>query len=83
LELEQAVQGLEIAEDRKKMGKKWFVSNAMGFSIGITPAKDLMESLEGSGNARKNYIETVYSLNMALARLSQAVGTEVTHLKYQ
>jgi len=82
-ELEQAAQGLEIAENRKKIGKKWFVSNAMGFSIGITPAKDLMESLEGSGNARKNYIETVYSLNMALAHLSQAVGTEVTQLKYQ
>lgn len=83
LELDQAVQGLEIATQRKKLSKKWFVSNAMGFSIGITPAKDLMESLEGSGNARKNYIETVYSLNMALAKLSQAVGTEVTQLKYQ
>ena len=82
-ELEQAAQGLEIAENRKKLSKKWFVSNAMGFSIGITPAKDLMESLEGSGNARKNYIETVYGLNMALARLSQAVGTEITQLKYQ
>ena len=83
LELEQAAQGLEIAAERKKLGKKWFVSNAMGFSVGITPAKDLMESLEGSGNARKNYIETVYSLNMALAKLSQAIGTEVTQLKYQ
>ena len=83
LELEQAVQGLEIAAERKKLSKKWFVSNAMGFSIGITPAKDLMESLEGNGNARKNYIETLYSLNMALAKLSQAVGTEVTQLKYQ
>lgn len=82
-EFEQAAQGLEIAESRKKISKKWFVSNAMGFSIGITAAKDLMESLEGNGNARKNYIETVYSLNMALARLSQAVGAEVTQLKYQ
>jgi outer membrane protein TolC len=82
LEMEQAAQGLEIAESRRKLGKKWFVSNAMGFSIGITPAKDLMESLEGSGTARKNYIETVYSLNMALAKLSQAVGVEVTQLKY-
>ncbi len=83
LELDQAAQGLEIASNRKKLGKKWFISNAMGFSIGITPTKDLMESLEGNGNARKNYIETVYSLNMALAKLSQAVGTEITQLKYQ
>jgi len=82
LEMEQAAQGLQIAEHRKKLGKKWFISNAMGFSVGITPAKDLMESLEGSGTARKNYIETVYSLNMALAKLSQAVGVEITQLKY-
>jgi outer membrane protein len=81
-ELDQAAQGLDVALERKKMTKKWFVSNAMGFSIGITPAKDLMESLEGNGNARKNYIETVYSLNMALARLSQAVGKEVAELHY-
>lgn len=54
----------------------------MGWSIGITPAKDLMESLEGNGLSRKNYIETVYSLNMALARLSQAVGIEIAQLTH-
>ncbi len=82
LELDQASQGLVIAEARKKLGKKWFLSNAMGWSIGITPAKDLMESLEGNGLSRKNYIETVYSLNMALARLSQAVGIEIAQLTH-
>jgi outer membrane protein len=82
-ELEQAITGLEVAERRRALGKKWFVSSAMGWSIGITPAKDLMESLEGNGLARKNYIETVYALNMALGHLSQAIGQEVTELKYR
>ena len=54
----------------------------MGWSIGITPPKDLLEALEGNGLARKNYIETIYSLNMALGHLSQAVGKEVTEMKY-
>jgi outer membrane protein len=82
-ELEQAREGLEIAQRRKALGKKWFVSSAMGWSIGLTPAKDLLESLEGEGLAKKNYVETVFAYNMALARLTQAVGQEVTHLKYR
>ncbi len=81
-EVEQALEGLEVADRRKQVSKKWFVQSAMGWSIGITPAKDLMEALEGDGLSKKNYIETVYSLNMALGKLSQAVGQEVTGLKY-
>lgn len=81
-ELEQAVEGLVVADRRRKTSKKWFVSNAMGWSIGITAAKDLLEALEGDGLAKKNYIETVYSLNLALAKLSLAIGQEVTELKY-
>jgi len=81
-ELEQAIDSLEVAERRRLTSKKWFVGSAMGWSIGITPAKDLMEALEGDGLAKKNYIETVYMLNMALARLSQAIGKEATELSY-
>lgn len=81
-ELEQAEKSLEVASRRRDTAKKWFVSNSMGWSVGVTPAKDLLESLEGSGLARKNYIETLYSLNLALAKLSQAVGTEVTEISY-
>jgi outer membrane protein len=82
-EFEQARDGLEIATNRRKLGKKWFVSSAMGWSVGLTPAKDLLEALEGEGLAKRNYIETVFNLNMSLARLSKAVGQEVTHLKYK
>jgi len=82
-EVDQAQQGLDVAKRRKDLGKKWFVSSAMGWSVGLTPAKDILEALEGDGLAKKNYIETVYGLNMALARLSQAVGQEVTELRYR
>jgi len=82
-EMEQAAAGLEIAEKRKTTSKKWFVQSAMGWSIGITAAKDLMEALEGDGLARKNYLETIYLLNLSLSRLSQAVGKEVTALSYR
>jgi outer membrane protein len=81
-EVEQAVKSLQIAEDRKELGKKWFVSGAMGWSIGITPAKELMEALEGDGMAQRNYIETVYMHNLSLAKLSNAVGLEVAELAY-
>lgn len=81
-ELEQAEKSLEVATRRRDTAKKWFVSNSMGWSVGVTSAKDLLESLEGSGLARKNYIETLYSLHIALAKLSQAVGKEITDLTY-
>jgi outer membrane protein TolC len=82
-ELEQAADGLEVASRRKKIARKWFVSSAMGWSIGVTPAKDLLEALQGDGEAKQNYIQTVFLLNMALAHLSQAVGQEITSLKYR
>ncbi len=82
-EMEQAVASLEIAERRKTTSKKWFVQSAMGWSIGITPPKELLESLEGDGLARKNYAETIYLHNLALSKLTQAIGQEVTALKYK
>ena len=42
----------------------------------------LLESLEGNGLARKNLIETLYAVNMALAHLTQATGIEVAKLTY-
>jgi outer membrane protein len=82
-ELEQWFDGLEVAKRRRDLTKKWFVSSAMGWSVGLTAAKDLLEALEGNALAKKNYVETVFSLNMALAKLSQAVGQELTGLKYR
>lgn len=81
-ELEQASQGLEVADRRRKLARKWFVSSASGWSIGITPARDLMDALEADGLAKKNYFETVYALNLALANLSRVVGKEITSLQY-
>ncbi len=81
-EFEQAREGLEIAEHRKKIGKKWFVGSAMGWSIGVTAPKDLMEALEGDGLSRLNHVQTLYLYNTALGKLSKAVGTEITDLKY-
>ncbi|NBT59024.1 hypothetical protein EBT16_09605 [bacterium] len=70
---------MEVAARRKDTAKKWFVSNSMGWTVGVTSAKDLLESLEGNGLAKKNHIETLYSLNLALAKLSKAVGKEIAN----
>ncbi|MBY0369725.1 TolC family protein [bacterium] len=81
-EVEQAVQGFEIADRRRKIGRKWFIGSTMGWSVGITPAKEILEALQGDGESRQNYIQTLYLYNAALAKLSKAVGTEVTSLAY-
>lgn len=81
-EMEQAIEAVRIAKDREKMAKRWFFSAASGWSIGITPAKELMEALEGQGKARQNYIETVYQHNLAVANLGYAIGQEILDLKY-
>lgn len=82
-EVEQGREGLMLATKRRDIAKKWFVSNAMGWSVGVTQAKELLEALQGEGEAKQNYIQTVYALNVALGKLSQAVGREITELKYR
>ena len=82
-EVEQGREGLALATKRRDLAKRWFVSNAMGWSVGVTQAKDLLESLQGEGEAKQNYVQTVYALNIALGKLSQAVGKEITELKYR
>ncbi len=81
-EVEKTIEGLEIAKRRQKTAHKWFMSNASGWTLGIAKARDLMDSLEGDSLAKKNYIETVFAHNMALANLSHAIGGEVTDLRY-
>lgn len=60
-----------------KAGKGWLISNTMNFGLGLTSIDDLLKSLVAFSKARLTYFRIIYEYNLAVARLSQSVGSEL------
>lgn len=66
--------------DRERLmslNKQDLVSETLNFGIGTATTADLVGALVGYSKARLKYFETIYEYNLAVARLSQSVGTEL------
>jgi hypothetical protein len=68
---------LEARRQAMKAGKGWLVSNTMNFGIGLATTDELLDSLVAYSTARLGYFRTLFELNIAVARLQNAVGVAV------
>jgi outer membrane protein TolC len=68
---------LESRRQAMKAGKGWLVSNTMNFGIGLATTDELLDSLVAYSSARLSYFRTLFELNIAVARLQNAVGVAV------
>lgn len=68
---------LDVRELAMKAAKGWLVSNTLNFGLGLVTTDDLLKSLVAYSKARLTYFRTIYEYNLAVARLSQSVGTEL------
>lgn len=64
-------------EKTYKSSKKLFNSTATGIAMGLTPAKEIIESYTLKAQIYQQFVEAVYNYEMKLADLSLEVGTEL------
>lgn len=72
-----AQQAISINEDGFRAARSWLTSAALAFNLGTSETKDILESYAAYFKARVDLLKSIYTLNLALADLSQVTGVEV------
>ncbi len=76
-EMERRKAETEVRRIAMKAGKAWLISNTLNFGLGVATVDQLLRSLIAYSKARLTYYRVIYEYNLAVARLSQAVGFEL------
>ncbi len=68
-----------MLESRKalKASENWLRSATMTFDIGVGEVKELIDAFKANGQMQTEYLKNIYSYNVALAKLSFAVGRDL------
>lgn len=77
LDLVEAGQKATELEKSYKSSKKLLNNIATGVALGITPAKDIIESYTLKAQIYQQFVEAAYNYEMKLAELSYEMGTEL------
>lgn len=77
-ELHEARARLAASKEAFQIGKRWLVSETMGYSIGLTEVKNLIDAYLARAKTVKDHWEAIYRVNMTWADLTRTVGTEIT-----
>ena len=76
-EVDRRARELDVRRVATKAAKGWLVSNSLNFGLGLVTTDELLKSLVAYSQARLTYFRTIYEHNLAVAKLSQMVGTEL------
>ena len=76
--LNESRERLTTSRDAFQIGRRWLVSETMGYSIGLTEIKNLVDAYLARAKTAQDHWEAIYKLNMGWAELSKVVGREVT-----
>ncbi len=77
LDLKEAEQKAIELEKTYKSSKKLLNNVASGVALGITPAKDVIESYTMKASIYQQFVESIYNYEMRLAELSYEMGVEL------
>ncbi|MBI3558243.1 MAG: TolC family protein [Deltaproteobacteria bacterium] len=76
--LSESRDRLAASRDAFQIGRRWLVAETMGYSIGLTEIKNLVDAYIARAKTAQDHWESVYRVNMGWAELSKTVGTEIT-----
>ena len=76
-EIERRRKELTVRRVAMKAAKKWLISNTLNFGMGLATTDELLKSLVAYSRARLTYYRIMYEHNLAVAKMSQVVGTEL------
>lgn len=65
-----------------KAARSWVTASTLNFGVGLVPVKDLLEAFVSYTTVKVNYFDTIFEYDVALSKLSRAVGEEVAELTY-
>ena len=77
LDLKEAEQKALELEKSYKTSKKLLNNIASGVALGITPAKDIIDSYTMKASIYQQFVESIYNYEMKLAELSYEMGVEL------
>lgn len=77
LDLKEAEQKAVELEKSYKTSKKLLNNIASGVALGITPAKDIIDSYTMKASIYQQFVESIYNYEMKLAELSYEMGVEL------
>lgn len=77
IDLTEASLKARELEKSYKSSKKLLNNIASGVALGITPAKDIIESYTMKAQVYQQFMEAIYNYEMKLAELSLEVGSEL------
>lgn len=80
MEVKTLQQQLDSAKEAAKYAKKLVGRALIGGAMGLINAKDIVEAYQARIITFKEYLQTIYEYNLAWARLSLTVGSEVDPL---
>jgi outer membrane protein TolC len=72
-----AVEATKINEEGFRAARSWLTSTGLSFNLGTSETKEVLESFAAYFKARVDLLKSVYSLNLALAEVSEETGVEV------
>jgi len=70
------------AEEGMRAARGWMISASNNYEVGIGEPKVLMEGIGSYAVMKMNLLQGRYNYNLALGKLSQLIGQEVTGLSY-
>ena len=76
-EMKRRQKEMVIRRKAMKAAKGWLVSNTLNFGLGLTKTNELLKSLVAYSRARLETFRAIYEFNLAVARLSQSVGSDL------
>jgi len=69
---------VEESREAFQVGKRWLVSETMGYSAGLGEVKNVIDAYLARAKTAKDHWEAIYRLNMAWAGLDKTVGSNLT-----
>ncbi len=71
---------VDAVNEGVKSARRWIISNTMDYEMGVASLKDLVDAIVAHSQARVEYNQAIYDLNVGVAALWRDVGTNGAHL---
>lgn len=77
LELKRAMKNMQDSRKALKASENWLRSATMTFDIGVGEVKDLIDAFRANGTMQTEHLRNIFEYNVAVAKLSQAIGKDL------